>query len=581
MSSLRLPLALVFLIAPLFAASNGIPSVNQPLFPSTVGLGRTDFTLRVDGSGFVPGAVVNWNGMQLATRFINRSQVRATVPAANVANPGTFTVTVTNPTPGGGASNPLFFTVTKRTPSLTFAPSSSVTVGASISAVAVGDFDNDGKQDVAVLNQGADYTCTGGTVGSEYVSTFLGNGDGTFTKTGALQVACPTLDGGSDFAITVADFNGDGWADLAVSFTGYVNLEFGHYVAIYLGHAGGKFSDQPSTVQGSVGDEGGMPIAGDFNSDGNMDAAIEGSNIGFLLFVLTGKGDGTLSFGPITSLNRDLDSSGGWLVAGDFNNDGILDMVSPPATDTPTILLGNGDGTFTPAPSQPAATYPNAPVVADFNGDGILDLIFTSSGSLAVLLGNGDGTFTQNSEQSNGNGTPLAADLNGDGKLDLVVVDSANSILIYPGNGDGTFQTALDIGYSGPQLAVADFNGDGRLDLLTLSSTNTFTLLLQAPDAMALPSSHNFGKVPVGTTSKTQHVTLNNAGSAVLQLSGIIASGDFAQTNDCSTTLSFGKTCSIEVVFKPTATGLRTGTVTITDNAAESPQIVQLSGTGN
>jgi IPT/TIG domain-containing protein len=108
MRRISLVIAVVALVLPVFAANNAIPTVNQPLFPSSVKPGSAAFTLMVDGSAFAPGAVVNWNGVPLPTKFVNRSRLRATVPAADVAAPGTATVTVTNPAPGGGTSFPFF-----------------------------------------------------------------------------------------------------------------------------------------------------------------------------------------------------------------------------------------------------------------------------------------------------------------------------------------------------------------------------------------------------------------------------------------------------------------------------------------
>jgi hypothetical protein len=84
----------------------------------------------------------------------------------------------------------------------------------------------------------------------------------------------------------------------------------------------------------------------------------------------------------------------------------------------------------------------------------------------------------------------------------------------------------------------------------------------------------------VGSTSAAQVVTLTNTGSASLSISSIVASGDYAQTNTCGSFVGIGANCTISVTFTPTATGSRPGTITITDNAGNSPQTVNLTGTG-
>jgi hypothetical protein len=95
------------------------------------------------------------------------------------------------------------------------------------------------------------------------------------------------------------------------------------------------------------------------------------------------------------------------------------------------------------------------------------------------------------------------------------------------------------------------------------------------------PTSLSFGGQNVNTISGAKNVTLKNTGKALLSITSIVTSGDFASTTTCGTSLSAGSSCTISVTFKPTATGTRTGAVTITDNAAGSPHTVSLTGTGN
>ena len=101
-----------------------------------------------------------------------------------------------------------------------------------------------------------------------------------------------------------------------------------------------------------------------------------------------------------------------------------------------------------------------------------------------------------------------------------------------------------------------------------------------APTASLSPTSLTFASQNVGSTSVAQTITLTNGGTAALALTSIAASGDYAQTNTCGTSVAAGANCTISVTFTPTAAGTRTGAITVTDNAAGSPQTASLAGTG-
>jgi len=187
---------------------------------------------------------------------------------------------------------------------------------------------------------------------------------------------------------------------------------------------------------------------------------------------------------PVASSN-----SSNTVLTADFNGDGIPDLVIL-GNDTISLLLGNGDGTFTAAP-YPSSELPGAIAVGDFNGDGIPDLAVApvlDEGNSEVLLGNGDGTFTIGKGSfgiANGTSTSnsiAVGDFNGDGNLDVVETCASfddqpcNLLLIQFGNGDGTFMQSSGIpgipsDFSGSQsVAVGDFNGDGQPDLAVTNS---------------------------------------------------------------------------------------------------------------
>src|SRR5215467_3723402 len=110
-------LSLLLLLAMFAAAqSNPRPFISQPLVPAAAKPGSGTFMLHVSGTGFVSGAVVNWDGSALATTFVSSSELTAPVPAANVASRRTATITVSNPAPGGGISNEVPFPVRQATP---------------------------------------------------------------------------------------------------------------------------------------------------------------------------------------------------------------------------------------------------------------------------------------------------------------------------------------------------------------------------------------------------------------------------------------------------------------------------------
>ncbi len=137
---------------------------------------------------------------------------------------------------------------------------------------------------------------------------------------------------------------------------------------------------------------------------------------------------------------------------------------------------------------------------------------------------------------------------------------------------------ASDIATAGAfQVAVGNFNTAGCGPYVP---TTFYVLLNPNPTGSVNPNSLNFGSVAAGTASATQVVTLSNAGDAALSITSIAASGDFSETNNCSSSLTANSSCTVNVTFDPQVAGTVTGALTFADGAATSPQLVTLKGTG-
>jgi hypothetical protein len=235
-------------------------------------------------------------------------------------------------------------------------------------------------------------------------------------------------------------------------------------------------------------------VTGDFNRDGKLDLAVADSCCGGNVAILLGNGDGT--FKPAVYYAAGLAPAS--LVAADLNGDGNLDLaVANFDSLYLSVLLGNGDGTFQAATQTPPLRTDSTFVsVGDFNNDKKLDLLVIDGICVSVLLGNGDGTFQPPMEDCPS--FTIAAvglgDFNHDGNLDLATAGSfggANYVNILLGNGDGTFRQGESyVGETAPQsIAVADLNGDGNADFVVGNfEFNTLSVWLGNGDGTFQPA---------------------------------------------------------------------------------------------
>ena len=323
--------------------------------------------------------------------------------------------------------------------------------GASPYAIAAGDFNGDGKPDLAVANY----------VSSGTISILIGNGDGTFRPPVAYDAG-----GAFPASVVVGDFNRDGRLDLAVAST--------TVIAVLLGNGDGTFA---APIISSVSVQGALAAA-DFNGDGHLDLA---STYTYGFLIMLGNGDGTFQAPAMYGVETFADS----LALGDFNNDGHPDLAVQAQScadeycfDQTVIYLGDAAGTFTYNSSAGVGYFP--PAEGDFNGDGNADLVAAGDGDAWVALGNGTGSLgTASAYPSTGIHTAIA-DFNHDGKPDLAMASAGDTVAFLTGNGDGTFQPQQQFITGGctNALALADFNGDGKPDVATANQcAGTVTIL--------------------------------------------------------------------------------------------------------
>src|SRR3989441_51383 len=389
----------------------------------------------------------------------------------------------------------LFFLLALPHPTLAqtplFNPQTEYVAGTNIgvSSIVVGDFNGDGKPDLAVVNYGD---------GSAWV--LLGNGDGTFQPARNIFL---TGGGNNVWYIAEGDFNADGKLDLAVT-----NLS-NNIVIVLLGNGDGTFQAARTFP---VSTNPALVAVGDFNGDGKPDLVV--SNVGSnTVSVLLGNGDGT--FQPALSFPVGLNP---WYFAvGDFNGDGKLDLAvadygcpadcnfSP--SNTVTVWLGNGDGIFRAAPNLTVGNGPAGGAVGDFNGDGVQDLAVANLHSImvSVLLGNaGTGSTVV--------ATPTFTPAGGTytGSVTVSISDATSGATIHYTT-DGSTPTTSSAVYTGALTLTqtTTLNAMAAASGMTDSAVASATYTIQQQQQVATPTFSPGG----GTYTGSVTVTISDATS--------------------------------------------------------------------
>ncbi len=503
----------------------------------TVGATPGVLAVRVEAVGGGPLPTVSLSGGAGGDTLLATSSAApraATAALTQHVTPGTYVLSVAG-APGG------FRLTTTLTPGAD--PVQPLPTGPNPVAPVVADFTNSGRLDVAVVSRG-DATSGPG------VQILLANGDGTF-RTG------PTLPtAGVPTAVTAADLNGDGRADLATAGADGT-------VGVYLGNGDGTFrppvvydagsglvaiaaADLTGTgvkdlvvasadaqavgVLRGTGDGtfrparavplGATPTdvaVADLTGDGVLDVAVATEGTAAApggVRILTGDGRG--GFGATIALAAD--PAPRFVSVADMNADGRPDLVAAGAAVA--VYFGHGDGSFGPRLSAPAGPAPAGLAVADLNGDGTIDVLAPSAtdSALGVLLNPGTGALEAGpavSLRARVAGV-VVADLDGDGAADLVAADAGTGVTALWGNGDGSFRTPplLQTGNTPVALASADFNGDGHPDVAAATADDgRVGVAVGNGDGTYLPPT----SVPVGARPVALAAAdLNNDGKADL-----------------------------------------------------------------
>jgi hypothetical protein len=574
--------------APATASNNPVPTITS-LSPSSAAAGSGAFTLTVNGTGFVNGSTVNFNGQPRTTTFVSATQLTAAIPASDVATAGTPAVTVITGAPGGGTSNSVNFTISTASnpaPAITSLAPASIAAGSASFTLTVNGT-NFISASVINFNGVAQATTF---VSATQVKATIAASAVTTAGTAPVTVTNPAPGGGTstavNFTISAANNPAPAITSLAPASIAAGSASFTLTV------------NGTGFISNSVINFNGVAQATTFVSATQVKATIAASAVT------------TAGTTPVTVTNPapggGTSSAVNFTISAANNPSPTVTSISPS-----TVTAGSGAFTLTvngtgfvgnSVVNFKGSARPTTYVSATQVTAAIPATDIATAGSAAITVTNptpGGGTSNSVNLTINvaNNPAPAITALT----PSSVTVGSATFQLTVSGTG---FVNASVVKLNGAALATvfasatqltatvpaADLTAVGTAQITVTSpapgggTSNALTLTIAGKPALTVsPTSLTFPSTVVGSSPATQTVTLSSNGTAAVGITGITIGGanpaNFSQTNTCGTSVAVGASCTITVKFAPTAAGSLAATLSIADNVAGSPQAVTLAGT--
>ena len=545
--------------------SNNPAPIITSLQPSTAVAGSPQFTLTVNGTGFISSSVVYFASNARATTFVSPTQLTATILASDIAAPGTPSVVVITPAPGGGNSDPATFTVTAAA-----APTATLTPGA------------------------LTFTSTNGTTSASQSATLMNTGNAALSITGI------TIGGAGASAFAETNTCGGSLVagascTISVTFTPSSVASFSATLSV----ADNASGSPQTTALNATGTAAAAPVASltsgtlTFSSTAGTTSASQSAtlmNTGNAALSITGitiGGAGASAFAETNTCGSSLAAGASCTISVTFTPAAAVPYsatlsVADNATGSPQTTTLNGTGTAAPEPG--ASLTPATLTFSDTVGS-------TTAAQTATLMNTGDAPLAISSIAITGANPTEFAETNTCGSSLAAGASCTISVTFTP-DSVASFTATLSVTDNAPS-SMQPMASRRRLlaSSLAESATTTQTVTLNgtgtaaaAPATSLAPATLTFASTIAGTTTAAQTITLMNTGNAALTITSITITGanptDFAETNTCGSSLAAGASCTVSVTFTPASAASFAASLSIADNASGTPQTVALSGTG-